>query len=515
MNIVGQVVANQFRVDAFISAGGMGAVYRVWDLERNVALAMKVLHADLAQDQVIFERFQREARALRKLKHPNIVPFYGLYQTQSLVFLLQRFIDGPTLREVLSKRAGSFFSAQDLLCIMKALCSAAGFAHSNNVIHCDIKSANIMIDQGGQIFLGDFGIARHAESDVTAMPGAGTPAYMSPEQILGKPVTRESDIYSLGVLLFELLTGQRPFRGTEKGTDRSGNTINERIRYAHLTLPAPDPRVFNANISPAVSTVVLRALEKNPAERFPSCLEFFNSLCRAFNISPGQVSDRLPVHHIPDQPQKQYPSSPVQPARTANKTPLLLVGGAAILIVILALLFTINSKPATLPMANNPPAASNTDNPAAEPADNSQQACLAQHFSTEEPRPTETHAPISSNTPTSRYTPTPTYGSCPGAEPQKVRVGDKARVCTRSDRVVVRSEADSGSEEIFRMYTGTKLEIIGGPRCGSDFTWWQVVVLKGSHVALGNNDWNTTRDEIGWVREGSDAKDLYWICPDN
>lgn len=275
MNIVGQVVANQFRVDAFISAGGMGAVYRVWDLERNVALAMKVLHADLAQDQVIFERFQREARALRKLKHPNIVPFYGLYQTQSLVFLLQRFIDGPTLREVLSKRAGSFFSAQDLLCIMKALCSAAGFAHSNNVIHCDIKSANIMIDQGGQIFLGDFGIARHAESDVTAMPGAGTPAYMSPEQILGKPVTRESDIYSLGVLLFELLTGQRPFRGTEKGTDRSGNTINERIRYAHLTLPAPDPRVFNANISPAVSAVVLRALEKNPAERFPSCLEFF------------------------------------------------------------------------------------------------------------------------------------------------------------------------------------------------------------------------------------------------
>ena len=88
--LVDQIIANQFRVDAFISAGGMGAVYRVWDLKRNVPLAMKVLHADLAEDQVIFERFQREARALRKLEHPNIVPFYGLYEKYSLIFLLPR-----------------------------------------------------------------------------------------------------------------------------------------------------------------------------------------------------------------------------------------------------------------------------------------------------------------------------------------------------------------------------------------------------------------------------------------
>ena len=515
--LVDQIIANQFRVDAFISAGGMGAVYRVWDLKRNVPLAMKVLHADLAEDQVIFERFQREARALRKLEHPNIVPFYGLYEKYSLIFLLQRFIDGPTLKEVLSKRAGSFFSAQELLCIMKALCSAAGYAHSNNVIHCDIKSANIMIDRGGQIYLGDFGIARHAESDVTAMPGAGTPAYMAPEQVLGRPVTRETDTYALGVLLFELLTGQRPFRGTEKGTERSGNTINERIRFAQLNLPAPDPRHLNPNISPAVSAIVMRALEKDPANRFSSCVEFFNSLCRAFNTSPEQVPDRLPVHHIPEDPHRHYHPAPVKPSRTANRTPLLLVGGGAILISLLILLFTINSRPASLPIGNNPPAASNKDKPATVVGDNSQQAGLAQQFSTEEPRIIENQAqknPTKTPTPTSRFTPTPTYGSCPRAEPQRVRIGDKAKVCTRSDRVVVRSEPDGDSEEIFRMYTGTKLEIIGGPRCGSDFTWWQVVVLKGAHVALGNNDWNTTRDEIGWVREGSDAKDRYWICPD-
>ena len=177
-NIVGQIIANQFRVDTFISAGGMGSVFRVWDLKRNVPLAMKVLHPDLAEDHIIFERFKREARALRKLEHPNIVPFYGLFETDSLIFLLERFIDGPTLKEVLTQKSGLPFSDEDVLCIMKALCSAVGYAHNNNVIHCDIKSANIMVDRGGHIYLSDFGIARHAESDVTAMPGAGTPAYM-------------------------------------------------------------------------------------------------------------------------------------------------------------------------------------------------------------------------------------------------------------------------------------------------------------------------------------------------
>src|SRR5512136_774448 len=100
-DLIGKILLNQFRVDAFIASGGMGAVYRVWDLKRNVPLAMKVLHADLADDPTMFKRFQREANALKKLAHPNIVPFYGLFQTGGLTFLLERYIDGPTLKEVL------------------------------------------------------------------------------------------------------------------------------------------------------------------------------------------------------------------------------------------------------------------------------------------------------------------------------------------------------------------------------------------------------------------------------
>lgn len=307
-SIVGQIIANQFRVDTFISAGGMGSVFRVWDLKRNVPLAMKVLHPDLAEDQIIFERFKREARALRKLEHPNIVPFYGLYETSSLIFLLQRFIDGPTLKEVLAQRSGSTFSDEDVLCVMKALCSAVGYAHNNNVIHCDIKSANVMVDRGGHVYLSDFGIARHAESDVTAMPGAGTPAYMAPEQILSKTVSKQTDIYAIGVLLFELLTGVRPFRGSENPREQTGNTANERIRYAHLNLPAPDPRQFNPAISPSVSAVVLKALEKDPNARFSSCQDLFLTLCEVFDTVPELIPDQLNrIFHTPI-PEVQQPS---------------------------------------------------------------------------------------------------------------------------------------------------------------------------------------------------------------
>ena len=307
-SIVGQIIANQFRVDTFISAGGMGSVFRVWDLKRNVPLAMKVLHPDLAEDQIIFERFKREARALRKLEHPNIVPFYGLYETSSLIFLLQRFIDGPTLKEVLAQRSGSTFSDEDVLCVMKALCSAVGYAHNNNVIHCDIKSANVMVDRGGHVYLSDFGIARQAENEDTAMHSAGTPAYMAPEQILSKTVSKQTDIYAIGVLLFELLTGVRPFRGSENPREQTGNTANERIRYAHLNLPAPDPRQFNPAISPSVSAVVLKALEKDPNARFSSCQDLFLTLCEVFDTVPELIPDQLNrIFHTPI-PEVQQPS---------------------------------------------------------------------------------------------------------------------------------------------------------------------------------------------------------------
>lgn len=469
-NLVGQIVANQFRVDAFISAGGMGTVFRVWDLKRNVPLAMKVLHAEMAEDAVIFERFKREARALRKLEHPNIVPFYGLYQIPSLIFLLERFIDGPTLKDVLKNLGGSTLPSQDVLSITKSLCSAVGYAHNNDVVHCDIKATNVMTDKGGHIYLGDFGIARHAESDVTAMPGAGTPAYMAPEQVLGNTVTRETDIYSLGILLFELLTGQRPFRGTERATERSGNTINERIRFAHLNLPAPDPHILNRSIDPAVSAVVLRALEKDPSARFSSCQELFTALCYAFKVSPEQIPDRLSLQNVDPNPPKPTTIDPTLPKSKAPNNTFIFVGGAIALVVLLVSFLASGMNPPGLSTSRSTTkiAMSATTNPT---------VVLVQQVYTNEPLPTEApvkKSPTKTPTPTKKATQTPTASSCAGAKPQRVKVGDRAKVCTRSDRLILRSEPSSAGREIFRMYTGTKLKIIGGPRCGTDYTWWEV-----------------------------------------
>jgi serine/threonine protein kinase len=292
-NLIGRTLLNQFRVDAFIASGGMGSVYRVWDLKRNVPLAMKVLHADLADDPAVFKRFQREANALKKLAHPNIVPFYGLYQTPDFAFLLERFIDGPSLKDILRESHGKPLSVNDVLIYLKALSAALGYAHANGVVHCDVKPGNVMVDRGGNIYLTDFGIARHAESTTTTLSTIGTAAYMSPEQIRGESVSPAADIYALGVMLFEMLTGQRPFKGDEKGTESSGSTANERIRYGHLTIAPPDPRLFNSALPESIAWVLLRTLNKNPQQRYQNMHELNQALCHAANVEPGLIPDRL------------------------------------------------------------------------------------------------------------------------------------------------------------------------------------------------------------------------------
>ncbi len=180
------------------------------------------------------KRFKGEANAFKKLTHSNIVPVYGLYQTTDFAFLLERYVDGPSLKDILRKRQGAPLQVDEVSIYLKALCAALGYAHANGMVHCDVKPGTVMIDQGGNVYLTDFGIARHSDSTTTTLATVGTAAYMAPEQIRGEPVSPATDIYALGVMLYEMLTGQRPFKGDEKGTDSSGATANERIRYAHL-----------------------------------------------------------------------------------------------------------------------------------------------------------------------------------------------------------------------------------------------------------------------------------------
>jgi len=291
-NLIGKVLLDQYRVDAFIASGGMGTVYRVWDIKRNVPLAMKTLHAELTDDPHIFKRFEREARALKKLAHPNIVPFYGLYHSEDFAFLLEKFVDGPSLAGILKQNRGQPLPFDEAMRYLKALCAALGYAHANGVIHCDVKPGNVMVERSGNIYLTDFGIARHAESTSTTMGAAGTPSYMAPEQIRGEAVTPATDIYALGVILFEMLTGQRPFRGAETGTEQSGQTAAERIRHGHLHLSPPDPRQLNPSISAGVAAVILKCLEKKPEERYATAQEMFLAVCAAAGMSDGEIANR-------------------------------------------------------------------------------------------------------------------------------------------------------------------------------------------------------------------------------
>lgn len=311
-NFINQIIFNQFRVDAFIASGGMGAVYRVWDLKRNVPLAMKTLHSDLADEPHIIKRLKREANALKKLTHPHIVQYYGLFATRKFTFLLESYIDGPSMKEILGENWTKPMSTQEALSYIKAISSALGYAHKNGVVHCDVKPANILVDLGGNLYLTDFGIARHAESTITTMGAISAAAYMAPEQIQDEAVTPATDIYALGVMLFEMLTGKRPFCGSEAGTEKGGNTANERISYANLHLQPPNPQSLNLSISQDLAQVILKALDKNSSRRYQTMQEFFEAVCAASGTTPAHIPDRIVV---PASLQiSAFPTSTLQPS---------------------------------------------------------------------------------------------------------------------------------------------------------------------------------------------------------
>ena len=293
--LIGETLLEQFQVENFVAAGGMATIFRVWDLKRNVPLAMKVLQPELAEDPAFMARFQREARSLEALVHPHIVPFYGLFRDEDLTFLLERYIDGPSLDEVLRLRAGRPLPISDSMVYFKALYTSLGYGHAQGIIHCDVKPGNVLIDQGGHVYLTDFGIARYADAAVTTASAIGTPLYMAPEQIRGERVSPRTDVYSLGVLMFELLTGRRPFRGEGDIPAGVGPELSDRIRYQQLYQPPSDPSALNPAIPVELSRVLLHALQKDPDQRYPDVQAMAADVSQAVGARLQTLPDRVPL----------------------------------------------------------------------------------------------------------------------------------------------------------------------------------------------------------------------------
>jgi serine/threonine protein kinase len=313
----------------------MAEVYKVWDMERNVHLAMKVLHADLAEDRIFLRRFKREADTLATLQHPNIVRFYGLEQDDDLVYMLMDYVDGTTLRKEIFQ-AKAALSLERIQEIMRSVCAALYYAHKSGFVHCDVQPANIMIHSNGIVYVSDFGISRMTEASTATMVGAGTPAYMSPEQIKGDDPTPQMDIYALGIVLFEMLTGgERPFTGENAKTTGSPS---EKVRWEQLRMAAPPPSSYNPAITPSMDAIVLKCLDKSPANRYLSAMDLYGDLVTMGNapVQPKPVQSPAPEPQIripiPEQP--QYVPAPQEKAikpQATNRNRLVMGIGAVVI----------------------------------------------------------------------------------------------------------------------------------------------------------------------------------------
>ncbi|MDH5507655.1 MAG: protein kinase [Anaerolineae bacterium] len=293
-DLTGKILANRYRVDSSLGRGGMADVYKVWDQQRAVYLAMKLLREDLAEDKIFLRRFKREAQTLSRLQHPNIVRFYGLEQDGHSAFMIIEFIEGHALRREIFN-AGEQMSFKRVLDISQATCTALHYAHAQGMVHCDIKPGNILVDKSGRVLITDFGISRMTEAATSTMVGIGTPAYMSPEQVRGEDPQPTTDIYSFGVLLYEMITGgERPFTGE---SENSTGSNSERVRWEHLNLDPPSPSKFNPAITPELEAVVMKCIEKEPKDRFPTALDLLNAINGALHPIIGGM-DTLPLEKL-------------------------------------------------------------------------------------------------------------------------------------------------------------------------------------------------------------------------
>jgi eukaryotic-like serine/threonine-protein kinase len=262
----GTVVDERYRLERKIGSGGMADVWLADDTELDRKVAIKILHDNFAQDAEFVERFQREAQAAAGLQHPNVVGIFDRGSFDGTYFIAMEYVDGPSLKDLV--RGG--MSPKDAIDYTRQILKAARFAHRKGIVHRDLKPQNVLIDDEGRARVADFGIARAGEnSDITATGSVmGTAQYISPEQAQGKPTTPRSDIYSIGVILYEELTGRVPFEG-DSAVAVALKQVSEAPRR---------PGAINPNVPPALDAVVMRALAKDPDARFKDADAFLRAL---------------------------------------------------------------------------------------------------------------------------------------------------------------------------------------------------------------------------------------------
>ena len=307
---------DSYRIDAPIARSGMASIFKATDLRDNRIVALKIPHPDMEADPILFDRFQREAGIGEKLNHPKVMRVFG-GEKRSRVYMVMEWCEGRLLRQIMDEGRMPHHRA---IRIAVAVLDALDYIHANGVVHRDLKPENIMVDDQDNIKLIDFGIAGDAAArrltyaNFTA--AIGTPDYISPEQVKGQRGDGRSDIYSVGVILYEMLSGKLPFSGPNPMA-----AMNERL----LNHPVP-PRVADPSISPQLQEIIYRALERDPRNRYAKAHEFAHDLAH-----PDQVG-------VEDRPELRD----WQKRKSQTSRKILYIGGLAMIpVVILLLMFLV------------------------------------------------------------------------------------------------------------------------------------------------------------------------------
>ncbi len=306
-DLVGHTLG-QYRIVEQIGLGGMATVYKAYQPALDRYVAIKVLPAYYAHEPGFAERFIREAKAVAKLTHPHVLPIYDFGQENGLSYIVMQYVDAGTLKEMLGQPINLMTATN----VIEQIADALDYAHDQGIIHRDVKPSNVLMDRGRWALLSDFGLAKIVEGSVQLTGsgvGVGTPAYMAPEQGQGLKVNRRADIYSLGIILYEMVTGRVPF---EAETPMA-------IVVKHITEPLPLPRKINPDLPESVERIIMKALAKNPDDRY----ETAGKMARALRKTVASL-DTAVVEAMP---------SPPTVAAGAGETPTVLEEGDATRVV--------------------------------------------------------------------------------------------------------------------------------------------------------------------------------------
>lgn len=320
--MIGHTLSGRYELLARVGGGGMALVYKARDLLLNRFVAVKVLRQQFTHDDEFVKRFRREAQAAASLSHPNIVSIYDVGQVEDTYYIVMEYIDGANLNEIIRDRAP--LQPDEAVRIASQICDALEHAHHNQIIHRDIKPHNILIGNNGRVKVTDFGIARAVTSSTITQTGSvvGSVHYFSPEHAKGVATGEKSDIYSLGIVLYQMLTGRLPFLGESPIS----------VALKHLQEPFEAPRDVNPYIPQSVENIILKAMRKNPLERYQSATDMLKDLETC--LQPARVNEPV-VRFLSDEDEesektrvipairpdmRQTLEVPVQTAATAGDT---------------------------------------------------------------------------------------------------------------------------------------------------------------------------------------------------